>query len=246
MRPRISMTYLMITILVSFVGNAARTQSPAATRSASNSPASAENCLSRDELTVALRDLSLGRTFNVQQEALAFLRANANKSTTCRNQVVTGLLAEMDQPNIDLTGGQPQFYLWHYGTKLLGELKAVEALDLLIANLDRDDGTPFPFDHHPALVTVIDMGEISLPKLQQVLKETSDPATKRYAVFCIALIGGDNAQKILKEALGSESDPCLVSCIRATLNAFVNKRRPNQITAESRTEWYTTFMCNGQ
>ena len=83
-------------------------------------------------------------------------------------------MSAMDQPDLDLTGGTPQFYLWHYGTRVLGELKTVEALDLLIANSELHDGTPFPFNHRPALGAVVDMGEAALPKLQATLRDNPD------------------------------------------------------------------------
>ena len=207
--------------------------------------ASRDDCLSTDALSAAIRALSFG-TFEDQQKTVALLKSDANRTATCRQQVVTSLLSAMNQPRLDLTGGEPQFYLWHYGTRLLSELKAVEALDLLIANFDLHDGTSFPFNHHPALVGVIDMGEIALPKLQAVLKDYPDSNTRQYAVFCIALIGGESAHQILRQALKGESDPCVASCIRASLLAFNNKRRPHQISDVGRTTWYTTFLCDGK
>lgn len=137
---------------------------------------------------MAVRTLRHGR-YEDQQKAVARLKADAGQSATCRKQVIATVMSAMDQPNVDLTGGTPQFFLWHYGALLLGELKATEALDLLIANLDRHDGGGFPFNHYPALGGVIDMGEIALPKLQTVLKENSDHFKRHLTVFCIALIG---------------------------------------------------------
>jgi len=207
---------------------------------------SVPTCLPDNEVLATLRVLSFGETYEDQQKAVALLRVNANQSAACRKQVITSLLSAMDQPNLDLTGGTPQFYLWHYGTRLLGELKAVEGLDLMIANFDRHDGSGFPLNHYPALVGVIEMGEVALPKLQTVLKQNPDRYTRRHAVFCIAQIGGQAAHQILRQALKGESDPCVASCIRASLVAFDNKRRPHHISDESRTKWYTTFLCNGE
>jgi len=205
-----------------------------------------QGCLSEKKVSSAVGDLSFGKTYEVQQRAVALLRENANRSTSCRSQVITNLVSAMDQPNLDLTGGKPHFYLWHYGTRLLGELKAVEVLDLLIANFDRDDGTPFPFNHHPALGGIVDMGEIALPKLQTVLRNNPDRIARRYSVFCIALIGGSSAKEILRQALEGESDPCVAECIRASLTAFANKRRPYYVSDDVRTKWYSSFLCNGE
>lgn len=204
-----------------------------------------QSCLSDSEISMAVRTLSHGR-YEDQQKAVARLKADAVRSTTCRKRVITSVMSAMDQPNVDLTGGTPQFFVWHYGTQLLGELKATEALDLLISNLDRHDGSGFPFNHYPALGGVIQMGEIALPRLQAVLTENQNHFTRRLTVFCVALIGGQTAHQILRQALERETDPCVATCIRASLKAFANNRRPHHISDESRTEWYTTFLCNGE
>ena len=206
---------------------------------------SLQDCLSDSQVTIAVRMLSDGK-YADQQKAVALLKADAERSSPCRTRVIRGLMSAMDQPNLDLTGGTPKFFLWSYGTRLLGELKATEALDLLIANFDLHDGSGFPLNHYPALGGVIDMGEIALPKLQTVLRENPDPYKRRHTVFCIALIGGQLAHQILRQSLNRETDPCVTSCIRASLTAFANKRRPHHISAESRTRWYTTFLCNGE
>lgn len=204
-----------------------------------------QGCLLDSEVSTALQTLSHGR-YEDQQKALALLKVNAARSTQCRKQVITSTISAMAQSNVDLTGGTPQFFLWHYGTQLLGELKSTEALDLLIGNLTRHDGSGFPFNHYPALGGVIDMGEIALPRLQIELRSNPDRFTRRLTVFCIALIGGRSAQEILTRALEEEKDSCIASCIRASITAFNNKRRPHHISDEQRTTWYTTFLCNGE
>lgn len=234
----LSVVALTILILISPISR----QVPKASQRAQQTLVQVEECLPVSETFVALQTLQVGR-YEEQQNALAFLRDRANRSNDCRRQVIKSLMSAMDQPNLDLTGGTSQFFLWHYGTRLLSELKAVEALDLLVANMDLHDGTPFPFDHHPALGAVIDMGEIALPKLQRLLLENSDRYTRQYAVFCIAQIGGQLARQILTNAINKESDPCVSSCIRASLNSFKNKRRPNHISDVGRTAWYSTFLC---
>jgi hypothetical protein len=223
--------------------NSGGAQRPSPSQSAPDPTASARSCLSDSAVLAAVRTLSYG-TYADQQNAMSLLRANADRATECRTHVIASLMSAMDQPNLDITGGTPQFFLWHYGTRLLGELKAVEALDLLISNFDLHDGSGFPLNHHPALGGVIEMGQVALPKLKTVLSQNPDRYTRTYAVFCIALIGGRSASEILSEALQSETDPCVISCIRASLKAFKNRRRPHQISDEGRTTWYTTFLCD--
>ena len=138
----------------------------------------------------------------------------------------------------------PSFFLWHYGSKLLADLKAVEALDLLIANFELHDGTPFPFNHHPALVAAANIGEEAIPALKSVLDGNGDDSTRRYAVFCLAQIGGKVAKQVLHDRLASESNCCVSNSIRASLQAFENKTLPNRITSERRAKWYAAFMCD--
>ena len=237
----LSITVLLATALASVVS----WQSSEFAQPASGNLVALQGCASESEVATAVRILSYGR-YEDQQQAVAFLKGDSDRSSACRKQVITNLMSAMDQPSLDLTGGTPQFFLWHYGTQLLGELKATEALDLLIANFDRHDGSGFPLNHFPALRGVISMGEIALPKLQTVLRENPDRFTRRHTVFCIAQIGGRSAHQILRQALERESDSCVASCIRATLTAFSNRRRLYHISDESRTKWYTTFLCNGE
>jgi len=204
-----------------------------------------QDCLSDDNVSRAVQTLKYGE-YEDQRKAADLLKANASHSSACRKQVIASLMSAMDQPNVDLTSGTPQFFIWHYGAQLFGDLKATEALDLLIANFNRNDGSGFPLNHYPALGAVIRMGEIALPKLQLVLLESPDRDIRRHAVFCIALIGGQSAHNILKQAFARETDSCVASCIQATISAFNNRRRPHYIPDELRTDWYTTFLCNGK
>lgn len=203
-------------------------------------------CLSESEIATALQEMSSAQTSSEQQSIKKLLFENGNRSTRCRKQVVAALISAMDKPNLDLVRDRPSFYLWHYGTELLGDLKAAEALDLLIKHLDLNDGTPFPMNHHPALVGVIRMGSIALPKLNTALTQSPDRYMRRYAVFCISSIGGLSARQVLMQALPSESDRCVSEFIRASLNAFNNRSQPNQITSQDRTKWYSVFLCNGE
>lgn len=202
-------------------------------------------CLSDGEISSALQTLMSARTYSEQEKSLAVLRASAKTSPLCRKQIIEALIAAMDKPTIDLATDKRSFYLWHYGTGLLSDLKAVESLDFLIAHFDVDDGTTFPLNHHPALVSVIAMGESAISKLEESLKRNSDSRARRYAVFCLAQIGGPSAKKIFKQALDSVSDECVSNFIKASLSAFNNNVLPNHVTSKDRTKWYSTFLCEG-
>jgi len=201
-------------------------------------------CMSESAVSDALQQLASSNRTIEQQTIAATLRNNASQSTECRKQLVAGLIASLDKADRDLLLNRSSFFLWHYGSKLLADLKAVEALDLLIANFDLHDGTPFPFDHHPALVAAANIGEEAIPALRAVLDGSRDNSTRRYAVFCLAQIGGKAARKVLHDRLAFESNCCVSNCIRASLVAFENYGFPDHITSEHRTKWYTTFMCD--
>jgi len=201
-------------------------------------------CMTESEVSDALEQLANSNKTTEQETIAETLRDNASQSAACRTQLVTLLIAKLDKSDRDLLLNRPSFFLWHYGGKLLGDLKAVEALDLLIANFDLHDGSPYPFDHHPALGAASHIGEGAIPALKSVLDGNGDDSIRRYAVFCLAQIGGRVARQVLQDRLASESNCCVSNCIRASLEAFKNKTLPNQITSEHRLKWYTTFMCD--
>jgi hypothetical protein len=202
-------------------------------------------CLSKDEIALALQNLSSAKTSSEQEHIKNSLLDNAKRSNVCRNRIIAVLMEAMDQPDVDLVSDRSTFYLWHYGTELLGDLKAVEALDLLIKHLDLNDGTPFPLHHHPALVGVITMGPVAIPKLKDVLRESTDRYMRRYAVFCIASIGGTSARQALEDALPSESDECVRGFLQASIQAFSNREAPNKVGADENSKWYSAFLCDG-
>lgn len=241
--PRIApIAIVVVSVIIYVIGR----QSPKTNQLAPVGIASEQTCLSDSEISKALHTLSDGHPYEDQQKAVAFLKASAEFSPACRKQVVARLMSAMNQPKPDLPRDTPQINIWHYGPRLLGELKAVESLDLLVANFQLHDESWFPLIHDSAVSGIIEMGEVALPKMQAVLREYQNPATRQFAVFCVAMIGGPSAEKILQDALPSESDVCNSACIRATLKSFKNKRRPQHISDVGRTEWLSTFMCNGK
>ena len=198
-------------------------------------------CLA-DEISTNLRLISSGQSSSQQINAQSRLIDDAKKSSECRKRVISAVMQAMDDPRTDLSQDRPSFFLWHYGAEILSTLKAEEALDLLIAHLDVHDGTLFPLHHHPALVNVIRMGAIALPKLEAVLRQSENPNSRHYAVFCIAEIGGSDAKRILSEALSSESNKCVRNFIRASLDALDSSSL--QIAPERRTKWYVAYLCD--
>jgi hypothetical protein len=145
----------------------------------------------------------------------------------------------MDQPGTELE----RYPMWDNGARVLAELRAVEALDLLIANLGFTDDFSISMSHYPSVSAVIDIGAPALYKLELVLHQNPDPNMRKLATFCIALIGGAKARVALTKALSNETDKCLRTFLTLSLEMFDNKVKPNHILREKDGRWYSAFYC---
>jgi len=92
----------------------------------------------------------------------------------------------------------------------------------------------------PALHAVIAIGESAIPRLSDVLRQHPDWRMRMYAVYCISGIGGPAAERTLKEALPSESDPCVKAFIQASIK-LLNDRKQK---IDNNFDWFGAFMCN--
>lgn len=207
---------------------------------------SSRSCLSEAELSNELHKLSFAESYAEQAKIVDLLIRDARKSLLCRKEIISGLMKAMDKPNLDLERDRASFYLWHYGSKILANLKATEALDFLIAHLDLHDGVVFPLNHHPAMNAVVKIGKVAIPNLDAALRKSSEPYLRRLIVFCMGWLGGPTARKNIEEALAVETDACVRSFMRSTLMALNNRQQPNQITSSDRLKWYGSFRCNVQ
>jgi hypothetical protein len=196
-------------------------------------------CFTQDYLSEALKSLSLGDQEQIDQTKQLLLN-DAKRSTNCRAEIITALKNGMDKPNLDLQSDEGTYNLWVHGAELLGNLKALEAIDLLISHLDSTNGTfSTSMRHQPALRGLIKMGPIAIPKLEAVLKSNPDPNMRFSAVFCVATIGGPSAVRSLKEALATESDQCVSRFIRVSLDSFDEE---GQI--RDRGKWFPGGLCD--
>jgi hypothetical protein len=155
-------------------------------------------------------------------------------------------MTAMEQPgkgNALVRVDDENYALWANGADLLGELKATEALDLLIANFGLTDGLTSTLGHYPALGPVITMGDLSIPKLQEVLSKEPEPFKRKFAVFCLGSIGGVRARNVLVKARPGETDPCVKKFISVSLEVFGNKTQPNHITGKENGRWYSYLYC---
>jgi len=173
------------------------------------------------------------------------LLTKARTANECRTEVVQALISGLAQATNPRTNQYQNFFFWVHGANLLTELKATEALDLLIANIDFTDGwsASISESHFPALVSIIRIGQPAIPKLKKVVAR--DPASyrRKFAAFAIAYIGGSQAKRALTSALPNETDPCVKNFVRLSIQAFDNKAKPNHISSGLNGKWLSAFYC---
>lgn len=199
-------------------------------------------CLSHSEVSGAIKELALPLSSRERDSVFNRIRAGAKRSAKCRTRLVNQLMAAMGNPDPATEVDNATYNTWQYGAYLLADLRATEALDLLIDHLNLTDG--FSINHYPVLGAVISFGPIALPKLSRTAQNNPNIYIRKSAIFCIASIGGLSARRSL-EALHGESDRCNRDFIEASLTAFKNKRSPNRIIFDpERSRWDEAYYCH--
>ena len=190
----------------------------------------------QDNLITLKKQVSDAESFKIRN----YLHAAARRSAVCRQRVIRALMNAMDQPGTELE----RYPLWDNGARVLAELRAVEALDLLITNLGFTDDFSISMSHYPSVSAVIDIGLPALSKLEIVLNQNPNPNMRKLAAFCVAKIGGPRARSMLKKASSRESNECVNRFLRISLEMFANKTRPNHIPyGKENSKWFGAFYC---
>ncbi len=188
-------------------------------------------CSSEIDLTTAIKNLSAGDWAQADQTRRSLLDYS-KRSLRCRKEIIEALTQAMKKPNLNFVSDQSSYFLWLHGSPVLGDLKAVEALDLLIDHLDMNDGLfSASMVHQPAVLGVEAMGVVAVPKLRVALQHNANRNIRLAAALCLMDIGGRDAMNALKQALGSESDSCVNRFIRISIeianNELKSKTRPS-------------------
>lgn len=177
-------------------------------------------------------------------EAASKLIALANESHECREQIINELVQEMKKGLVEYN--QSSFQLWAKGSSILGELKAVETLDLLIDNLNLSDGLfSASMTHQPVVLAVEKMGVLAVPKLAAALENHTNRNIRLAAALCLFDIGGSEALDTLKSALSSETDRCVRRFITLSLpdSAPKSKKRVTAEDSEVLRQRLQAFRC---
>lgn len=187
-------------------------------------PAEAQNAAAPTEdpcESIQLRQMirSLGSSDEKQQrDTRAAILNVANRSAALRKCVITKLVAVAAKPRTcaDLFNSQGSFSRWEEADDILGNLKAEEAIDTLIKNLDCSRGVSLSVDTFPAAKAIVQIGEPALTQLGYALKDKR-PALRWAAVLALHRIGGEKAKALLKQAAVSEKDKRVSSTIVSAL-----------------------------
>ena len=205
----------------------------------------------RGIVEMALQQFSSG-DYNQSVQARKSLIKIASVSNVCKQLVVKQLMEAMDQPNLDFEKQPTNYYLWREGAEILGQLRATEALDLLISHLDLTNGFHSnSMVFQPAMLGVSQMGTPAIPKLSIALQQNRNPRIRMAAAYCLTEIGGPLAMNALRDAQQSESSSCAVNFIRISLSTFTYHSKKGtsfdnaapQATLSARQNWLEAFQC---
>jgi hypothetical protein len=135
------------------------------------------------------------------------IRALARRDPNSREQVIRELITfiEGSTERRRMEFGS-HYVAWEFAVRLVGELRATEAIDDLIGCIDCNDGVGgLSTDGFPALSALISIGKQAVPKLKEALY-SDRPRTRAYAALGLSEIGGKEAKEALEAALRSEHD----------------------------------------
>ncbi len=204
-----------------------------------------------EDIQTALEHLSSGDYSRIER-GRATLVAHAKENTAARKRVIAALMKSMDKPNVNIERDLSDYYLWREGSILLGDLKAIEALDLLIAHLDMTNGFhSASMVFQPAILGVRKIGRPAIPKLTDALLNSPKAAVRMAAIYCLTEIGGVSAMNALKQAQNAKNNQCVTRFISSSLSTFSYKDKGHvsfgygapQASVEARRDWLTAFEC---
>jgi len=203
------------------------------------------------DIRTDLQRLSSGE-FTQSELGRSSLLGRAQKSPECRKEVIHALMERMDKPDLNFEKDISSYFVWREGSQLLGELKATEALDLLISHLDLTNGLHSSSKvFQPAILGVRQMGLAAVPKLAVALLQSPKAGVRMAAAYCLTDIGGVSAMNALRRAQNSEGNQCVARFIRISLSTFSYKLKGQiafgneapQANEDARRNWLTAFDC---
>ena len=146
------------------------------------------------------------------------LKELAQESLDNRALIIADLINMLDDPRASSDTR-------HANIEILGDLKATEAVDVLVRHLtDLPLQTGLSEHYFPAVQALHKIGTPAIPAVSKALVDNPDPAIRRYAAQALGTIAGKSAQPKLDRALQKEKDPDVIATIKYWL--VVLQRNP--------------------
>jgi hypothetical protein len=173
-------------------------------------------------------DRYVGPSLQTQQEVKDILFAIARRSSSARSKVIAALTESFESGV-----AKKEFSACNAAAFLLGDLRAEEVTDLLIRNINYNDGTAgLSLSIFPAAYALRQIGNPGVSKLIDALRDQEsqrspdDNMRRRNLAIVLGEIGGTAAEKALSEIdLEAETDPSVL---------FYAKRARERIGAQPR------------
>jgi HEAT repeat protein len=154
---------------------------------------------SRNESPEQLLRQATSKCVGQRHKAMNGLQKLAAKDSKMRRMVVEGLMKILDTDNIP-------FGAWADAAELLGEVKANEAIPILVRHIDFTDGTVgLSLAHFPAVRALASIGDPALKALSESLDNPRGSARSATA-RAFAAIGNPDVLPALRKALERETD----------------------------------------
>lgn len=163
-----------------------------------------------------------------RHEAKNEILTSSNKSVDSRKYAIKELLklAKLQSGCIEVLTSNERFFEWEIAVDILGTLKAAEAIDVLIENLDCSKATTLSPTAYPATKAIMRIGSEAVPKLSEAL--TRKPVRVRFmAVQALYGIGGDEAKAALSKRAETETDEVVARMIKDALQDWENSGGQN-------------------
>jgi HEAT repeat protein len=149
-----------------------------------------------EEATTRKEALSIETQQNVQDSLMSI----AKQTPEARAEVVEALIRVAQDPQARAEGVIAS--RWTMAVKVLGELKATEAIDILIANLGEtgQNGIVISLGYHPVAQALVKIGEPAIPRLMEVWSSDNDDEIRHQAEVALVNIGKP-AIPVMQDAL---------------------------------------------
>ncbi len=146
----------------------------------------------------------------------------AGQSNLFRKSVTDSLVRVLNDEKLLTYQKEFRYQTWYDAAQLLGELKAIEAVDLLVEHLDyTGDKKDISLNYYPAIEVLAELIPTSIPKIIKVLSEHKNLTIRINAARCLGLIHNEEARIALLKALSLEKNPKVREQIHLELNKWL-------------------------